>query len=62
MALIQRTNQETVRALDRADVKKKFLSAFTETVSGTPAQSTAAIKANMVRPGKLIKERNLHAD
>jgi tripartite-type tricarboxylate transporter receptor subunit TctC len=49
-------NRETVRILNQAEVREKFLSAGGETVGGSPAGATATIKAEMARMGKMIKE------
>ena len=54
-AVINRLNQEIVRALNRADVKEKFLKAGTETVGSSPQQLAVWLKAEMARLGKLIK-------
>ena len=59
-AIINRLNQEIVRALNQADVKEKFLNAGTETVGSTPEQLTAAIKAEMATMGKVIRDNGIH--
>ena len=51
-----RLNQEIVRVINRADIKEKFLSVGTETVGSTSEQFAFAIKSEMTRLGKLIKD------
>ena len=55
-AIINRLNQEIVRALNRADVKEKFLNSGVETVGSSPAQFSAIIKSDMATMGKMIKD------
>lgn len=51
-----RLSQEIVRVINRADIKEKFLSVGTETVGSTSEQFAFAIKSEMTRLGKLIKD------
>ena len=51
-----RMSQEIVRVINRADIKEKFLSVGTETVGSTSEQFAFAIKSEMTRLGKLIKD------
>ena len=62
VAVITRLNQETLRALARSDVKEKFFSAGVETVGTTPDQLLAAIKSEMVRLGKVIKDAGIRGE
>lgn len=55
-AVTARLNQEIVRVINRADIKEKFLSVGTETVGSTSEQFALAIKSEMTRLGKLIKD------
>jgi tripartite-type tricarboxylate transporter receptor subunit TctC len=59
MALITRLNQEVVRVLNRADVKEKFFSAGVETVGSSPEELAAAMKSDMTRLGKVIKDAGI---
>ena len=61
-AIITRLNQETVRALNRADIKERILKAGSEAVGNSPEQFTALIKADMSRITKVIKEAGLKTD
>ena len=57
--VINRLNQEMVRALRRPDIKEKFFSAGVETIGSTPGQLETAMKAEMVAMGKLIKDAGI---
>ena len=54
-AVINRLNREIVRVLNKPEVKEKFLVAGVETVGNSPEQFAAAIKAEMARLGKVIR-------
>jgi tripartite-type tricarboxylate transporter receptor subunit TctC len=61
-AIIKRLNQEVVRVLNRPDVKEKFLTAGSEVGSSSPEQVAAAMKADIARLGKVIKDAGIKAD
>jgi tripartite-type tricarboxylate transporter receptor subunit TctC len=61
-AIVTRLNQELVRALGNAEVKGRFLKAGSEVVGSSPDQFTAAIKGDMVRLGRVIKEAGITVD
>jgi tripartite-type tricarboxylate transporter receptor subunit TctC len=61
-AAINRLNQETLRALVRSDVKERFFNAGVETVGTTPDQLFAAIKSEMTRLGKVIKDAGIRGE
>jgi tripartite-type tricarboxylate transporter receptor subunit TctC len=61
-ALITRLNQEIVRALHSADVKEKLFSAGVEAVGSSPEQLAAAIKSEMDRMGRLIKDAGIRGE
>ena len=58
-AVINRLNQEIVRFLGRADVKEKFLAAGVEPVGSTAEELAAAMKSEMVRMGKVIRDAGI---
>ena len=58
-AIINRLNQEIVRALKSADLKEKFLSAGMESVGTTPEEFAAVIKSSIARWGKVIKDAGI---
>jgi tripartite-type tricarboxylate transporter receptor subunit TctC len=61
-AVISRLNQEIVRALNTKEIKEKFLSTGGETVGSTPEQFLAAIKSDIARMGKVIKDAGIKAE
>jgi len=61
-AIIERLNQEIVRAINRPDVKEKFQSTGVEMIGSTPEQFAAAIRSEMSRMGKVIKDAGIRAD
>ncbi len=60
--IVDRLNQEIVRALAKPDVREKFFSSGVEPVGSTPAQLEAAVKAEMVKMGKLIKDAGIREE
>jgi tripartite-type tricarboxylate transporter receptor subunit TctC len=58
-AIVRKLSEETVRVLNRADVKEKFFAAGSETVGSTPEQFATAIKSEMSRIGKVIKDAGI---
>ena len=61
-ALINRLNQEIVKALRKSDTREKLFNAGVETVGGTPAQLAASVKSEMARLGKVIKDAGIRAE
>jgi tripartite-type tricarboxylate transporter receptor subunit TctC len=60
--IIRRLNQEIVRVLNSADVKAKILSTGVEPVTSSPEELAAAIKLDIARLGKVIKEAGIKAE
>jgi len=58
-AVVRRLNQEIVRVLGIAEVKEQFLKAGLETVGSTPEEFAAAMKQEMTRMGKVIKDAGI---
>jgi tripartite-type tricarboxylate transporter receptor subunit TctC len=61
-AIISRLNQEVVQMLKKADVKAKLLNLGVEVVGSSPEQFAAAIRSEMARMGKVIRDAGLKAD
>ena len=61
-AIINRLNQEIVRMLSVADVKKRFINDGLEVVTSSPAELTIRMKSEMARMGKVIKDAGIHTD
>ncbi len=59
-AIINRLNQEVVRAINRPGSKERFASAGLEIVGSAPEQLAAVMKAEMAKLGKLIKDAGIH--
>jgi tripartite-type tricarboxylate transporter receptor subunit TctC len=55
-AIVNRLNQEIVRAIFSAELKEKFLALGLEPVGGSPEQMESSVKAEMATMGKLIKD------
>jgi tripartite-type tricarboxylate transporter receptor subunit TctC len=61
-AVIDRLNQEIVRALNQPSVKEQFLKAGVETVGNAPDQFAAIIKSEIAKMGKVVKDANIRAE
>ena len=57
--LINRLNQEIVRALNGENLKDKFFSAGIETIGSSPQVFAATVKSEMARLGKVIKDAGI---
>jgi len=55
-ALVKKIQQDIVAVLAQPDVKEKFLAMGTETVGSTPEALSQAMKADLARFGKILKE------
>ncbi len=60
-ALILRLNQEVVRLLSNPELKERLAGAGLECVGSSPEQLGAAMKSEMARMGKVIKEAGIRA-
>jgi tripartite-type tricarboxylate transporter receptor subunit TctC len=60
--IIKRLNEEIVRVLNRDEVKAKIFATGSEVVGNSPQQFAAAMKAEMTRLGKVIKDAGIKAD
>ncbi len=61
-AIIARLNSEIIKILKRPETKERLTASGVEAVGSTPEELFAAMKTDMVKMGKLIKDRNIHAD
>ena len=61
-SIIRILNEEVVRVVNTADVKEKFFKAGLETVGSSPEQFATAIKSDLARMSKVIKEAGIKAD
>ena len=61
-AIINRLNQETVRVLNRADVKEKFLISGVESIGTSPEDFAARMKSEMALIGKLVRDADIRIE
>jgi tripartite-type tricarboxylate transporter receptor subunit TctC len=61
-AIVSRLSQEIARALQRPEVKEKFLSTSIETVGSSPEELASKLKSEIARMGKLIRDAGIRAD
>lgn len=61
-AIISRLNREVVRVLNAPSSKERLFSAGVEGVGSSPEQLTAAIKADIAKWGKLIKDLGIRGN
>jgi tripartite-type tricarboxylate transporter receptor subunit TctC len=62
MPIVRRLNQEIVRVITTADAKQKLEGFGVEVIASSPEQLDAAIKSDMSKWGKLIKEGGIHGE
>ena len=60
--IINRLNTEIVRHFSAAETKQRLLNTGVEAVGSSPAALAAAIKVDMAKWGKLIKDAGIRAD
>ena len=58
-AIINRINQEIVRVLNTAEVRERLLSTGVEPVGGSPKEFAAAVKSEMAKWGKVIRDAGI---
>jgi tripartite-type tricarboxylate transporter receptor subunit TctC len=61
-AVIDLLNQEIVRALGDAEVRRRLFDSGAETAAGAPAELTAAMKSEIATTGRLIKQMGIRAE
>lgn len=61
-AIINRLNQEMAHILRQADVKEKFLNIGVETVGSSPDELAAAVKVELAKWGKVMRDAGIRAD
>ena len=58
-AIINRINQEVVRAINRPEIKEKLLAAGVEPIGSTPGEFAAIIKSEYSRLGKVVADAKM---
>jgi tripartite-type tricarboxylate transporter receptor subunit TctC len=61
-SIISRVNQEVVRFINRPEVREQFLKAGVEIVGSTPEQFTEAMRADIARTSRVIREIGLKVE
>ncbi len=61
-AIIALLNQETVRVLNKPEIREKLLGAGIEVVGSSPDQLAATIRGEMARFGKVIKDSGIRPE
>jgi tripartite-type tricarboxylate transporter receptor subunit TctC len=61
-AIVNRLNQEIVRAINLPEIKEKFSTVGVETIGSSPQELTSAMKAEIERTAKLIQEGGLRGE
>ncbi len=61
-SIIKRLNEDVVRFLNTAETKARLLNAGVETVGSAPDELAAAIKSDIARMGKVIKDAGIRAE
>ena len=62
MAIVHRLSQEAAKALNRADSKERLAGLGIEAVGSTSEEFAAAIKSDMARLGKMIRDADIRAE
>jgi tripartite-type tricarboxylate transporter receptor subunit TctC len=60
-AIINQLHREIVAVLKTQDVRQKFFNAGMETVGSSPDELAAAVKSEMNRLGRVIREAGIRA-
>jgi tripartite-type tricarboxylate transporter receptor subunit TctC len=61
-AIINRINHDSVRYLQTAEAKERFLAVGAETVGSSPEELGVKVKSEMARMGKVIKDAGIRAE
>jgi tripartite-type tricarboxylate transporter receptor subunit TctC len=61
-AIVNRLHQEVVRVINLPDIKEKFSNIGIDTVGSSPQELTAAMKAEIARTARLIKEAGIRTE
>ena len=60
--IVKRLNHEIVRVLNQADVKERLLNSGTEAIGSSPGQFATAVKSDLARMSKVLREAGIHAE
>ena len=62
LAIVTRVSQEIGRYVNRAEIKERFINGGVEPVGSSPEEFAVAIKADIEKLGKVIKDAGLKSD
>ncbi len=60
--IIRRLNQEMVRVMSRPEIKERFAAGGLEVVASSPEGFATAVRSDMARMGKVIKDAGIESD
>ena len=60
--IVKRLNHEIVRVLNQADVKERLLNSGTEAIGSSPGQFATAVKSDLARMSKVLRDAGIHAE
>jgi len=58
-SIVNRLHQETVKVLNRSDIREKFVNVGAEVVGSSPQEFAAKIRAEIASMGKVIKDAGI---
>ena len=58
--VVNQLSQETVRIVNRPEIRNQLIAAGVEGISSTPQQFAAVLKADMAKWGKVIRDAGIH--
>ena len=61
-AIIGRLNRDSVRYLQTAEARQRFLAVGAETVGSTPEELAGKVKSEMARMSKVIRDAGIRAE
>jgi tripartite-type tricarboxylate transporter receptor subunit TctC len=61
-SIISRLNRDSVRYLQTAEARERFLAVGAETVGSSPEELAAKVKSEMTRMGKVIRDAGIRAE
>jgi tripartite-type tricarboxylate transporter receptor subunit TctC len=61
-SIVERLNQDVVRALSAAEIRERFFAAGAEVVASSSQEFAAVIRSDMQRLGKMIREARIRSD
>ena len=60
--ILNQLNKEFVTALNRPEIKERFISEGSEVIANTPAQFSTFMRSDFARLGKVIRDAGIKGD